>query len=261
MPVNSERRRKIAALVPHGTLATKQWLVDRGVPRHGIDNLVKSGQLVVLVPGVYRRPETVLSWQGVVSSLQWMGWDAVPGGLTALEALGFGHYLMLSRRRTIHLFGRYPLPGWVNKLGLEETFRWHGNARFWGSACLEDGVAAYAADLPREGHPVALRVSTPERAILEVLAEVPGRFSFEHADQLMQGLATLSPRRLEKMLPQVRHVKAKRLFFWLAERQGHAWFRKMDPEHFDLGRGKRLIARGGMLDRKYLITVPGEMQE
>jgi hypothetical protein len=54
-------------------------------------------------------------------------------------------------------------------------------------------------------------------------------------------------------------VKAKRLFFWLAERQGHAWFRKLDPDRFDLGLGKRVLATGGKLDRKYQITVPEDM--
>jgi hypothetical protein len=53
-------------------------------------------------------------------------------------------------------------------------------------------------------------------------------------------------------------VKAKRLFFWLAERQGYAWFKKLDPDRFDLGHGKRVIVKGGRLDRKYLITVPEE---
>ncbi len=75
----------------------------------------------------------------------------------------------------------------------------------------------------------------------------------------MQGLATLSPRRLDEVLHRLKHVKAKRLFFWLAERQGHAWFKKLEPDSFDLGHGKRALAKGGKLYRKYLITVPEEM--
>ena len=39
-------------------------------------------------------------------------------------------------------------------------------------------------------------VSTPERAILELLDEVPKRETFHQADVLMEGLRNLSPRRL-----------------------------------------------------------------
>ena len=35
--------------------------------------------------------------------------------------------------------------------------------------------------------------SCPEKAILELLVDVPNIISFEHADQLMQGLHNLSP--------------------------------------------------------------------
>ncbi|WJY14862.1 type IV toxin-antitoxin system AbiEi family antitoxin domain-containing protein [Pectobacteriaceae bacterium CE90] len=41
-----------------------------------------------------------------------------------------------------------------------------------------------------------LHYSCPEKAILELLATVPNTISFEHADQLMQGLHNLSPRKL-----------------------------------------------------------------
>lgn len=259
MPVNAEIRTELAALIPYGLLATRSWLMDKGLARHSLDNLVKSGQLVSLAPGVYKRPETPLKWQGAVASLQRMGGDLVVGGISALELQGLSHYLSLSGRRTVHLYGYDPLPSWENKLGLDETFQWHGSARLWGSDRKKDMPLAFTVDLPWGDQPAALKASSPERAICEVLADVPQEVSFEHAEQLMQGLTTLSPRRLEKVLHRLKHVKAKRLFFWLAERQGHGWFRKLDPDRFDLGHGKRVLAKGGKLDRKYLITVPEEM--
>ena len=59
----------------------------------------------------------------------------------------------------------------------------------------------------------------------------------------MEGLADLSPRRLDALLRRTRSVKVKRLFFWLAERQGHAWAKRLEPSDFDLGRGKRVLAK------------------
>ena len=89
-----------------------------------------------------------------------------------------------------------------------------------------------------------------------MLFDVPKRVSFEHADQLMQGLATLSPRRLETVLNLCVNIRVKRLFFWFADRHQFQWRAHLDPNDFDLGRGNRVIAKPGRLDPTYAITVP-----
>lgn len=99
-------------------------------------------------------------------------------------------------------------------------------------------------------------MSTPERAILELLDEVPQRETFHQADVLMEGLRNLSPGRLQKLLVDCRSVKVKRLFFWFAERHNHAWLKRIDRSAIDLGQGKRMLIRGGRLDKKFNITVP-----
>ena len=104
-----------------------------------------------------------------------------------------------------------------------------------------------------------MRTSTLERALFEILKDVPAGTSFEHAEQLMEGLADLSPRRLDALLRRTRSIKVKRLFFWLAERLGHAWMKRLDAGDFDLGRGKRVLARDGRLVSRYGITVPRTM--
>ena len=102
-------------------------------------------------------------------------------------------------------------------------------------------------------------MSAPERAILELLDEVPQRETFHQADMLMEGLRNLSPRRLLKLLADCRSVKVKRLFLWFAERHNHAWLKKLDRSGIDLGQGKRMLVRGGKLDPKYNITVPEDL--
>jgi hypothetical protein len=92
--------------------------------------------------------------------------------------------------------------------------------------------------------------------MLELLDEVPRRETFHQADVLMDGLRTLSPRRLQALLVDCKNVKVKRLFFWFAERHNHAWLQKLDRSAVDLGKGKRMLVRGGKLDTKYNITVP-----
>ena len=261
MPLNTALRAELVELAPNGLLVTRSWLMERGIARHAIDNLVKSEQLLPLRPGVYVRPGSRLVRQGVVGSVQRMDGDAVVGGATALDLHGRTHYLPLSGRRTIHLYASRPLPSWINKLGLAEVFRRHGTA--WLPEPERDrerqSAPSFTVDVPWGDGFFSVRVSTLERALFEILKDVPTGISFEHAEQLMEGLADLSPRRHHALLRRTRNVKIKRLFLWLAERQGHAWMKKLEAGDFDLGRGKRVLAKDGRLVSRYGITVPEAM--
>ena len=99
-------------------------------------------------------------------------------------------------------------------------------------------------------------ISRPERAILEFLDEIPTHQSFEHAAELFTGLSNLSPRQLQASLENCGSVKVNRLFLWFAERNDHAWFKRLDLDAINIGSGKRVVAKGGKLDAKYQITVP-----
>lgn len=245
-------------LVPPGLVATRSWLMRCGMRRHRLDNLVKSRRLAAPATGVYALPSTRLVWQGAVRSLQRMGGGAVVGGLTALELQGRAHYLPLSPRRRLDLCGPEPAPRWMNRLGLDETFR--SRRTPWLRQSGEpEREAPFSVQLPWGDGVSTIGVSTLERALFEVLKGVPGETSFEHAELLMEGLVDLSPRRLDALLRRTRSVKIKRLFFWLAGRQGHLWAERLDVRDYDLGRGKRVLARGGRLVREFGFTVPDAM--
>jgi hypothetical protein len=101
--------------------------------------------------------------------------------------------------------------------------------------------------------------STPERALLEMLDELPGHESFHLVDMMVQSLMTLSPRRLQTLLADCRSVKVKRLFFFFADRHTPPWLKQIKREEISLGSGKRMLVKGGKLDPKYLITVPEDL--
>ncbi|PCJ21836.1 MAG: hypothetical protein COB04_02340 [Gammaproteobacteria bacterium] len=251
-------KQALKELLPYGMLATKKWLTSQGLSTPALDNAVKSETLLPLASGVYTQYTRNIRWEGVVASLQRM--QGVPvhvGGLSALELAGFAQYLSLSSRRCVHLYSPVKLPGWLGRLSLSDAFEGHGTKTLWPEMLMlnDTYVKAHQWD---QGLPPVL-FSCPERAILEVLAGVPGSVSFEHADELMQGLVNLSPRKLDGLLDACCHIKAKRLFFWLAQRQSYPWFKKLDRSKYDLGSGKRVIAKGGKLDKDYLITVPLSM--
>jgi hypothetical protein len=174
----------------------------------------------------------------------------------------FAHYLS-ERHREIHLYGTNKPPGWIFKLKLEDRFVFHNADRLFRSERTrpkghsESGLPESSLIRQPWGQwEWPLTMSSPERAILELLDEVPQRETFHQADVLMEGLRNLSPRKLQTLLNVCHSIKVKRLFLWFAERHQHPWLKKLDLKHIDLGKGKRMLARGGKLDPKFKITVP-----
>lgn len=250
--------------VPEGFLVDSAWLQAHGYASPLLHKYVTSGWLERPAHGVYRRPvarrataaDEALRWQHVVISLQTMLHTGVlVGGRTALELEGFAHYLAPGGPREIHLYGAHAPPAWVHKLGIAQPFIHHNTRRLF-----HDGDAGPdAADtrpLTWGSGEWQLICSGTERAMLELLDEVPRRESFHQADVLMEGIDILRPARLQALLEACRSVKTKRLCLWFAERHNHPWLKGLDLAKIDLGRGKRLLARGGKLDPRYLITVP-----
>lgn len=284
--MNTITKQELLRLVPDAMPVTRQWLMQKNkdLERHTLDNLVKSGQLVSIAHGVYKRFGSTLTWEGVVCSLQHiLKTDLTVGGLTALELRGLTHYVALSSKKVIHLYGNDILPKWVNDVLPDVKFTRHAlRAHFdtqddLGASGLvndeydtgfkklysRDPLSGFQPTKTEHQNVWPFTRSSPERAFLEILMDVPGSVSFEHADQLLQGLTTLSPRRLERLLKRTRNIKVRRLFYWFAERNNFAWFQKLpSPASLDdlgLGSGKRMLIKGGKLDTKYMITVPEDM--
>ena len=63
---------------------------------------------------------------------------------------------------------------------------------------------------------------------------------------------------IQTLLEHCRQIKVKRLFLYLADKLHLPWFEGLDLGRIDTGKGKRVIEANGILDKKYLITVPRE---
>ena len=199
------------------------------------------------------------------------------GGRTALELHGFAHYLSSEGPREVHLYGDERAPGWLGKLPIVTPFVFHNARKLFRAepiaASLEGLKSAMAVDGPSHQAQIhgsltwryfgdgdwPIVLSTPERAVLELLDELPGEETFHQVDMLMEGLVGLSPKRTSRLLGECRNIKVKRLFLWFAERHGHPWLEHLDRDRIDLGKGKRMLVRGGKLDPKYQITVPDDL--
>lgn len=272
MPSQAKRSEtKLNALdrdLPEGLLVDAAWLGSHGFSTSLRSQYVAAGRLEQPVRRVYRRPRGSISWREAVISLQMMlGYPLVVGGRTALELHGFAHYLT-SDLREVHLYGPKPPPTWLRTLPLAERFVYHSDNRlFRNDTAKPKAIKSENPDAPARAAfavqswgqwdwPMAL--SDPARAMLELLDELPNHESFEQVDKFMQGLTNLSPRRLQALLVECDNVKVKRLFFFFADRQGHAWLKHLDRHAIDLGTGKRMLVKGGKLDPRYQITVPQE---
>lgn len=263
---------KLERLLPEGLLVDSTWMNENGYPNSLRAKYVASGRLERPARRVFRRPRGALDWPVAVLSLQaLLKYSVVVGGRTALELQGYAHYLPAARRE-VHLYGDETPPTWLADLPLEVEFKYHSSRKLFRSARVfdvlrpeegadDEGVSADWARTAVLNTPLGhwewpLRQSTPERAVLELLDELPDHESFDQVDQLMGALATLSPRRLQRLLEDCLNVKVKRLFFYFADRHGHAWLKTLDRSRIDLGSGNRVLVRGGRLDPTYRITVP-----
>jgi hypothetical protein len=259
--------------LPEGVLVDTAWLKAHGYSRQLLSHYVSAGWLDQPARGVYRRPRGSLTWQQLVVSLQtFLDYPLVLGGRTALELQGYAHYLS-QKQMQVHFYGPKPPPGWLKNLKLGPRFKYHNDQRLFrkhlvetefqklrkGKAQSKDSLALSLTELPLGQWDWTLILSTPERALLELLDELPKHETFHQVDMLMQGMTNLSPRRLQKLLADCKSVKVKRLFFFFADRHSHAWLKPLKNEKFDLGTGKRMLVKGGKLDQAYQITVPEDL--
>lgn len=236
---------------PKGTVATGRWLRELGVSRQLARRYATSGWVQCVGGGAFLRTGDVADWFGGVYALQaQLGLSVYAGGSTALSLQGLGHYLPLGEEAVVYLFSdrRERLPAWFKQRAWGVRFQYHSPKLF------ESADPVGFSEVKHGEFP--LRISAPERAILEVLHLATTNDAITHAVELMSGLSTLRPPVLQALLEGCRSVKVKRLFLWAAESAGHDWFSRLTQQRVDLGKGKRSLYRGGRYDPKYRITVP-----
>lgn len=96
-----------------------------------------------------------------------------------------------------------------------------------------------------------MNYATPELALLKLVVEVKQAADFEVLDKLFDSATSLRPQLVMNLLMECHHVKTKRLFLWFSERHGFSWFKRLETDAINLGSGKRVIVKGGALDKKY----------
>ncbi len=258
------RLKPLLDTVPPGFMVDTRWLRTQGIDPKSIHDYVARGWLERVVRGVYRRPLPEgaqggheESWATPLLSLQWLMKYAVHlGGESALDMAGYAHYLKLGGRSRVQFYGE--VPSWLKRLPMQTEIVVRRRTLFGDDPLGIDDASLGAAATPPmvDVWRWSLRASSPERAILEALDELPRNANFENLDKFFEGLVSLRPRRLKALLTACRSVKVRRLFFVFADRHQHAWRKHLDTSGIDFGSGPRALVEGGRIHPAYRIYVP-----
>lgn len=241
---------------PGGTVAVVPWLAKHGVYQQLAYEYERSAWIKHIGRGAYVRWNDKVQWPGAVYTLQsQLGLPVHVGAKTALELKGLGHFIPTGKGAPLFLFGppNERLPAWFLRYDWDRKV-FHKVPRLFSDS-LNRGL------IPHSFGAFEIQISAPERAMFEVLHLVPFEQTAEEAQLLMEGLGTLRPKVVEELLQHCRSVKVKRLFLALAERCEHPWMKKLSLTKVKLGKGNRVVVKGGTLDSKYQITLPKPERE
>lgn len=254
--ISLEKEQKINRLLssqPPGVVYLSSWLTENGFSTQLLNRYKKSNWLYSIGTGAWIRVGEKPTYEGALYALQQQAKSSVHlGGKTALSLLGKMHYLELSTQQIV-LFGdsKEKLPAWFS------NYDWGLKVNYYSSSFLPPKVGLQTLERSTFG----LQISNPIRALLECLYLAPKKQELLECHEIMEGLNNLRPKQVQELLEQCSSIKVKRLFLYMAEKSQHDWFKYINLEKIDIGKGKRSLIKGGVYIAKYGITVPKALAE
>ncbi|MDD5156815.1 type IV toxin-antitoxin system AbiEi family antitoxin domain-containing protein [Sulfurimonas sp.] len=246
---NNTKLKQLYELLPSGVVVSASWLEKNGISRQLRYEYVNSGWLHTLGKSAYIQNPKNYTWQGLVVGIQsFMELLYHIGGLKALELQGFAHYLLFGDENKMTLYGENNFPAWLKNIDISNKVVLYKKPYFdsIGLKKISSNIQEYE-----------ITISTPERAIFELLylVEVDG-MSFEFVAEIFEGLTTLRPNLINELLAKCESKKVLRLFCFLMDFYNHQWKKFVKIDDIEFGSGKMQIVKGGIMDKKYLITIP-----
>ena len=225
--------RQALAALPRGTPLSTRLLQGQGLSANQVARLAEGGWLQRLGRGAYLLPGDKLDRD---ATLSWLA-TCVPGlhvaGKTALAWRGVRHNLAFKER--LVLWGDKPttLPAW---------FTTALPAAYQATHLFDDELPAGLGLAPLPGGRADLLVSTPERAVLELLSDVGKSQGVEEARHLVEGARSLRADVLEALLAHLTRIKVARLAHAFAEELGLPWEALARRHSERLGGGLRWVS-------------------
>lgn len=239
--------------IPVGGVLTSAWLTERNVQRGEQSKFVRSGWLVRLTQGVYQfAGDNAMLYMALATYIGQTDCKCHIGASSALDLRGYTHFLSLAKARSF-----------VFTTKEDKLQKWIA-AREWDMDVILVSTSIFQDDCGLELYEVngqQLRISSPERAIMECLYLYPKYSALMDTYYLMEMLTTLRPKLVTELLLKCSSVKVKRLFLYMAEKTKFPWVKALKLDGVDLGSGTRSLVQGGVLDAKYKITIPKELAD
>jgi hypothetical protein len=173
-----------------------------------------TGWLERLGRGVFKFPHDKLSRDGCLKFLEQQIPGFHVGGKTALAWRGIRHHL--PSREALTLWGE-------NSVTLPLWFTNEFNALYTGRHIFSDRLPKKFGLQPLPEAPDGALVSVPERALLEMLSEVGIRQGIEEARDVMEGVRTVRPEVLQRLLKNCQRIKVARLCVHWADELNLDW--------------------------------------
>lgn len=235
-----------------GDVHTLKWFQGQGIEQRTAHQYFQSGSIQKIGYGVYARKNDTLHWAGAVRAMQSeLHTKAHVGGYTALSLQGAAHNLDFKAPIELLTYSKLNLPKWV----IENS---------WNRKISLRRSSLFDGKLPLIEHKIDglnISISCRELAIIEYANKLDLSHSFESLENQLESLYTLRSDVIQNLLESCHSVKTKRVFLYVSESLELPFFKKLNLNAIDLGKGKRVIVKNGQLNRKYLITVPAKSEE
>lgn len=217
-----------------GTPLTSKDLAAQGISADLAVHYVRAGWLFRLTRGVYCRPNDTLELHLCLILLQRTVDGLHVGGKSALDWYGVRHYL--SQQPVLNLYGwtAARLPDWFT-----ERFP----AEYHRKRLFDEPQADPLHAGPFEKRSGAPRVSTPERALLEVLSEVGVRQPLQEAREFAESAYGLRADVLRELLQRCSSIKTVRLCLQFGRELSLPWAAKLDPAQLPTGSTRAWVSR------------------
>lgn len=235
--MTTTRESKLKKLYSHlasGTPVTSEDLAALGISADLAVHYVRAGWLERLARGVFSRPGETLSLHPSLLLLERRVEGLHVGGKSALSWYNVRHYV--AQQETLHLYG------WATAV-LPDWFQKHFPSEYHRKRLFKEQPSAMRHVTPFENRAGAPKVSSPERALLELLSEVAVRQPLQEARELMESAYTFRADVLRDLLRACTSVKTVRLCLQFGRELSLPWASKLDVKKLPTGSKRAWVSR------------------
>ena len=232
--------KSVLAVLPRNEPLSTRYLVDCGLSESRVSYLSRHGWLTKLGRGVYMLPGDTLGRDGCLAFLAARIAGFHVGGKTALAWHGVRQNLMIKERLSLWGNVSVRLPMWF-----AERF----DSDYQTTRLFDQDVPPLLGLAALPTGRSDLMVSSPERAILELLSDAGKFLTLEETRNLVESARNFRMSLFADLLGHVTRVKVVRLASALANEYGLPWA-SLAREHSErVGGADRWIAVGKTGDR------------